>query len=540
MSAQPVDSEILDAMILSEVAVKYNCISQAMGILTALIQKFPLYLPAKEALQKIYRDMGKTAQANELESDLNQIRSQLAVEHVRHQGTPADLSKRQFIARMDSLVRNIYDTRDYAQVLEITSSQLRTALHVDRCLIWIHESKDWRETRHVSCGVPISADVWEKMEGVHGLLWQLFSDAPDSVVAETIQNSLLFASHRAVLQEFSVDSLLSAPVIYDSQLIGMILLHRSSSETPWNDEEVACLSTMTGHTAVALRNARLFGEVQEESHKDQVTGLESSQFFEERLAVEMRNASHQKYPLCLGLLYVTEFQEIVRSQGQAQTESLLHKIGFLIKTHVRKGSVVGRTGNEEFGMILPNATKDLAQRILNNIKQTIEGILSADLGKPLTLGIGVIEVTLSPTHWTTTKFLESGSLNNLLPQSIPAQEHTSFRGDLAEIELVDVLQILANGRKSGKLLLDAQGQLGIVFFNAGKIVDAVFKNKSAEAAFFDLLTVMNASFEFQPSTQPFTERIPCGNTHLLLEGLRLLDEERHEHQLSASGRRFLS
>ena len=124
MAAQTVDPEILDAMILSEIAVKYECYSQAVEILGTLIRKHPKYLPAKEALQKIYRDTGKSEQASQLENEMNDIRSQLAADRIQQNGIQPDHHKREFIARIDSIVREIYDTRDYNEVLDVSASGL--------------------------------------------------------------------------------------------------------------------------------------------------------------------------------------------------------------------------------------------------------------------------------------------------------------------------------------------------------------------------------------------------------------------------------
>jgi diguanylate cyclase (GGDEF)-like protein len=534
MPAQAVDPEILDAMILAEIAVKYGCFSQAVDILSGLILKNPNYLPAKEALQKIYRETGKSEQVSQLEQEMNQIRSQLAAERSQRHGVEPDLQRRQFIARIDSIVREIYDTRDYEGVLKVSASKLLDTIPSDRCLIWIPASANWKEIKHENCGREISPCPWEKVERLNSILWQLVSNTQETIAIGKITSFPLLASQKEILELFDIQSILACPLTYKSTPIGLIMIHRCQEETSWDDEEISLLSTVAGHAAVALRNAQDFTEAQTRELKDQLTGLESPQFFEERLAVEMRNASQQNYPLCLGLLYVNDFRDIVITQGQSGAETVLHKVGFLVKTHVRKGSVVGRTANEEFGVILPNATKRQAQQILNSIKEIVENTIATDSGKTVTVGVGVIEATLNPTLWSNELPGETEAIQSSTIVAGSNDESAAFRGDFSEIELVDVLQILANGRKSGKLMMSAEGHVGIVFFNMGRIVDAIFRGKRAEQAFFEILTINKASFEFQSSTRPFDEHITSSNTHLILEGLRLLDETNRERELSAS------
>jgi len=111
------------------------------------------------------------------------------------------------------------------------------------------------------------------------------------------------------------------------------------------------------------------------------------------------------------------------------------------------------------------------------------------------------------------------------PRPTPANEETvSLRGDLSEIGLLDVIQILDNAQKSGKLMIKSEGNPGTIFFNSGRIVNATYQDKTGEPAMYALVAVKGGSFDYQPSSVPFDVVINNSNTNLLLEGLRLLDE----------------
>ncbi len=113
------------------------------------------------------------------------------------------------------------------------------------------------------------------------------------------------------------------------------------------------------------------------------------------------------------------------------------------------------------------------------------------------------------------------------PKAAPATSsngYTALKGDLSEIGLLDVIQILDNCQKNGKLLIDSEGQAGVIFFSAGRMVNATFQQKSGETAVYALVAVKGGSFEYQPCTDSFQVVINNSNTNLLLEGLRLLDE----------------
>jgi tetratricopeptide (TPR) repeat protein len=104
------------------------------------------------------------------------------------------------------------------------------------------------------------------------------------------------------------------------------------------------------------------------------------------------------------------------------------------------------------------------------------------------------------------------------------EEHVALKGDLSELGLLDVIQILDNAQKSGKLTISSDGNPGTIFFNSGRIVNATYQDKVGEPAMYALVAVKGGSFEYKVSSTAFEVVINNSNTNLLLEGLRLLDE----------------
>ncbi|MCI0627483.1 MAG: DUF4388 domain-containing protein [Acidobacteria bacterium] len=105
-----------------------------------------------------------------------------------------------------------------------------------------------------------------------------------------------------------------------------------------------------------------------------------------------------------------------------------------------------------------------------------------------------------------------------------AASYAALKGDLSEIGLLDVIQMLDNCQKTGKLLISSERQAGTIFFNAGRIVNAIYQEKAGDEAMYALVAVKGGTFEYQPSATAFDVVIHNSNTNLLLEGLRLLDE----------------
>jgi CheY-like chemotaxis protein len=115
-------------------------------------------------------------------------------------------------------------------------------------------------------------------------------------------------------------------------------------------------------------------------------------------------------------------------------------------------------------------------------------------------------------------------IRRLLEQSQGAHRARGVSGSLQEMSLPDLVQILHQGRKSGLLMLDSEGHEGRIFFKEGSIVDASWRSKRGEEAFYAIVGLESGQFRIDPSVSPQEETVHASPELLLLEGMRRLDE----------------
>jgi CheY-like chemotaxis protein len=102
------------------------------------------------------------------------------------------------------------------------------------------------------------------------------------------------------------------------------------------------------------------------------------------------------------------------------------------------------------------------------------------------------------------------------------------RGNLAQMNVIDLMQSLEMGRKSCKLLLTHDGDRCEVFFVEGQVKHATYGTLVGDPAVFKVLrwTGGNFQLDFEGKTDKKTTQL---NTQgLLMEGLRLLDESQRD------------
>lgn len=105
-------------------------------------------------------------------------------------------------------------------------------------------------------------------------------------------------------------------------------------------------------------------------------------------------------------------------------------------------------------------------------------------------------------------------------------ESREIEGNLAQIPLVDLLQILSVNRKTGRLTVERGGERAVISLRDGRVLDAALGAISGEKALFRLLNRRDGQFAFVPGQLgEVVERIDRRVEELMLEGLRQSDEE---------------
>ncbi len=99
-----------------------------------------------------------------------------------------------------------------------------------------------------------------------------------------------------------------------------------------------------------------------------------------------------------------------------------------------------------------------------------------------------------------------------------------FRGDLKQVSVADLLQLLGANRRSGTLSLATPSGAGVVRLGDGEVLDAVYRRVDGEKALMRLLGESEGSFAFAGGSAPTLRRIERPSHALLMDGMRQLDE----------------
>jgi diguanylate cyclase (GGDEF)-like protein len=166
----------------------------------------------------------------------------------------------------------------------------------------------------------------------------------------------------------------------------------------WPEESQAFAVSVAEHVGLALSNLMLRSDLRQLSIHDPLTGLFNRRYMEETFEIEIRRAERTGHSIGVIMLDLDHFKGFNDKFGHAAGDHVLRSLGTLLRTNLRAGDIACRYGGEEFVLILPDATEEVAAKRAEDIRQrasSLELRHQEDALGPITVSLGV---AIHPTH----------------------------------------------------------------------------------------------------------------------------------------------
>lgn len=136
---------------------------------------------------------------------------------------------------------------------------------------------------------------------------------------------------------------------------------------------------------------------------DALSGLLNRQSLNARLELEARKAAEEDAPLCGVMMDIDRFKAINDSHGHLVGDEVIRVMGDALREVLRRGDFAGRYGGEEFFLILPGATLDVAllvaERVRNRINALRVALPEAQLAVTASIGVSPYRKGQSVAEW---------------------------------------------------------------------------------------------------------------------------------------------
>ncbi|MCB9069284.1 MAG: response regulator [Calditrichae bacterium] len=105
----------------------------------------------------------------------------------------------------------------------------------------------------------------------------------------------------------------------------------------------------------------------------------------------------------------------------------------------------------------------------------------------------------------------------------PAEQVKGFEGNLADLSLAEVIQLLNLNQRDGVLHIEAEDK-GEIVFHSGQMVYCKYGTLTGEDAVYKAVPQSIGSFRFEPGFREISRNIQGSTMNVLIEACRLEDE----------------
>jgi diguanylate cyclase (GGDEF)-like protein/PAS domain S-box-containing protein len=189
------------------------------------------------------------------------------------------------------------------------------------------------------------------------------------------------------------------PLTAQGKTFGLLhVVHANTVESDEAERRHGLAVSMAEQIALAISNLQLREALLQQSIRDPLTGLYNRRHMQEALFREIGRSRRTESTLALMMIDVDHFKRFNDTFGHNAGDIVLQQVARTIEAQVRRGDVACRFGGEEFAVLLPSATLDLALKLANGVLEGVRALLLNHDGRALERITASLGVALFPTH----------------------------------------------------------------------------------------------------------------------------------------------
>lgn len=176
---------------------------------------------------------------------------------------------------------------------------------------------------------------------------------------------------------FPSRALVSVPVRWGEEFLGVLNMLAYAPHR-YTEVDMDMLNMFAAQAAIAIRNARLYGMVEQLAVTDELTGLFNRRGFFQLGEREFERALRFNRSLAALMFDIDHFKRVNDAHGHPVGDQVLRALADSVRQNTRGIDVAGRYGGEEFVLLLPETPLQEAVQIADRLRQSI-----ADLSVPI-------------------------------------------------------------------------------------------------------------------------------------------------------------
>lgn len=235
------------------------------------------------------------------------------------------------------------------------------------------------------------------------------------------------------VQDDAVRPYYCLPILAHGETVGLLHLRATPEVSTEQFEATRKLARLTAEQiSMAIANARMRDQLQDQSIRDPLTGLFNRRHLTESLRRLIRQCERSKTPLALVSIDVDHFKKFNDNHGHDAGDMVLRAVGSTLEQACDRDETACRFGGEEFMLLIPNVSQSNILKRAEDIRKAVSAI-SVRYGERnlphITISVGI---AMFPQHGDIPQDLMASADTALYRAKALGRNQIVLAGDIPE------------------------------------------------------------------------------------------------------------
>ncbi len=198
--------------------------------------------------------------------------------------------------------------------------------------------------------------------------------------------------------QYIVDTTVIPILDVDGDVVEYIAIRHDITELEETKKQLRNINKAMKHKVDELYS--MTNTLEQKAYKDNLTGINNRENFEDIFSIEIANAKQNNLPLSLIIFDVDHFKYVNDTYGHQAGDIILINLVNLIADNIKNGDVFARWGGEEFVILTPSTEITGASNLAENLRKLVQSHTFSYVEKEITLSFGVAQFSSEDTKKT--------------------------------------------------------------------------------------------------------------------------------------------
>ena len=174
--------------------------------------------------------------------------------------------------------------------------------------------------------------------------------------------------------------MLFEPITRQGAPVGVLSVGWAHRVTALDRRILQAVELLAIEASAAIERADFLARLSDLAETDDLTGLPNRRSWDATIHAAVGYASRTRRPLCMAVIDLDHFKRFNDRHGHQSGDRLLKTAAASWRTALRESDTLARYGGEEFAVVLPGCSSEVAESVLERLRQLTPGDQTCSVG----------------------------------------------------------------------------------------------------------------------------------------------------------------